>query len=232
MALAKSACSVYNRIVKGTGRKTARGLGSKAVALSAGLLIAAGMALAHQPRWVGDQPSVVVQNPGISQAFYARLNGGHQSYYIGSDQPFHLYLNLLVPDLPGIDTDYRAVIYKTEETAGNVLGQLDGTGFAWKPFFEPFGGDHYFLGPEYEADVPAGMYVVVVSSPDLQGRYALAVGKTEKFPPGEIIRTVGLLPKLKREFFDKSPLSAFFNLSGAFLLLAVGGLTGLAALFF
>jgi hypothetical protein len=208
------------------------GFWSKAVVLSAGLLIAVGPASAHQPRWVGDKPSTIVLNPEISQAFYARLNGGHQSYYIKSDKPFRLYLNLLVPDLPGIDKDYQAVVYKTEETPGNVLTRLDGPSYAWRPFYEPFGGDRYFLGPEYEADVPGGAYVVVVSSPDLQGRYALAVGKIEKFTLGEMVRTIGLLPKLKKEFFDKSPLSAFFNLSGAFLLVVAGGLVGLAALFF
>lgn len=198
-----------------------------------GLLTAlSGTAVAHQPRLAGDKPSIEVRNPEVSQAFYARLAGGPQSYYIRSDKTLRLYINILVPDLPGIDTDYQAVICRTAETPDNVIARLDGRIFAWKPFFEPFGGDRYLVGPEYDQDVPAGTYIVVVSSPDLQGKYALAVGKQEKFPLGEIVRTIGVLPSLKKEFFGKSPLTAFFNLTGVFLLVVVGAAAGLAALFF
>ncbi len=187
---------------------------------------------AHQPRLVGDRPSVEVKNPEISQAFYARLAGGPQSYSIHSSEPFHLYLNLLVADQPGSDTDYRAVVYRGREAPDNVLARLDGGDAPWRKFFEPFGGDRYLLGPELERDVPAGTYVVVVTSPDNAGRYALAVGKKESFPIGEIIRTIGVLPRLKSEFFDKSPLTGFLNLSGAFLLLVAAGAVGLGFLFF
>ncbi len=195
-------------------------------------IISAVPALAHQPRLVGDKPSIEVRKPEISQAFYARLAGGPQSYYIRSDAPFELYLNLLVPDLHGIDTDYEAVLYRSNGTPENAIARLDGKAYAWRPFFEPFGGDHYLLGPEFEENVPAGTYIVVVSSPDNNGKYALAVGKKERFPPGEIVRTIGLLPRLKKEFFGKSPVTAYFNLSGAFLLLVAGALGGAAALFF
>jgi hypothetical protein len=44
-------------------------------------------------------------------------------------------------------------------------------------------------------------------------------------------RTVVALPKLKR-YFGKSPWTAFFNRSGAFLLAMIGTVAGLAALFF
>jgi len=57
------------------------------------------------------------------------------------------------------------------------------------------------------------------------------VGKIEKFPPGAIARTIVALPKLKR-YFDKSPWTAYFNLSGAFLLVTIGAVAGLATLFF
>jgi len=193
--------------------------------------VIAGAVLAHQPRLVGDKPSTEVRDPEISQAFYARLAGNPQSYYIRSEIPLRLYVNLLVPDLTGIETDFEAVIYRETETPEGVLTLMDGKAFAWRPFFEPFGGDHYLVGPEYEEEVPAGSYVVVVSSPDNQGKYVLAVGKTEKFPLGEMARTLVTLPKLKK-YFGKSPLTAYFNLSGVFLLLVGGAVGGLAALFF
>jgi hypothetical protein len=198
--------------------------------LPAVVLACAPAAFSHQPRLVRDQPSIMVHNPEISQAFYAWLNGSAQTYYIRSDTPFHLYLNLLVPDLSGIDTDYAVVIYKEAESPENIIARLEGRGFAWKPFFEPFGGDRYRLGPELERDVAEGTYIVAVSNPRLRGKYALAVGKKEKFPPGEWMRTIAILPKLKKEFFGKSPLTAYFNLTGLFIAFGLAGVIGLKML--
>jgi hypothetical protein len=202
-----------------------------ASALTLFTLVAAGTAFAHQPRLVGDKPSIEVRDPEISQAFYARLAGNPQTYHIRSDVPLRLYVNLLVPDIPGIETDYQAVIYRETEGQRERLARLDGKTYAWRPFYEPFGGDHYKLGPEFDERVPPGAYTVVVTSPDNIGKYVLAVGKIEKFPPKEMARTIVALPGLKR-YFGKSPWTAFFNLSGVFLLAALGALAGLAALFF
>jgi len=193
--------------------------------------LAAGAAFAHQPRLVNDRPSIIVRDPEISQAFYARLAGNPQTYDIRSEAPLRLYVNLLVPDIPGIETDYEAAVFRETGGKKELLARLDGKTYAWRPFYEPFGGDRYLLGPEYDEQVPAGAYTVVVTSPDNTGKYVLAVGKIEKFPPKEMARTIVALPKLKR-YFGKSPWTAFFNLSGAFLLVAIGAVAGLAALFF
>jgi len=195
------------------------------------VLFSAGAAFAHQPRFVGDRPSITVGDPEISQAFYARLNGSAQTYDIRSEAPFRLYINLLVPDIPGIETDYEAVISRETDGKEELLARLDGKTYAWRPFYEPFGGDHYKLGPEFDAQVPAGAYAVIVTSPDNAGKYVLAVGKIEKFPPKEMARTIVALPKLKK-YFGKSPWTAYFNLSGAFLLVTIAAVAGLAALFF
>jgi hypothetical protein len=189
-------------------------------------------AQAHQPRLVRNQPSIEVRNPEISQAFYAWLQGSVQSYYIRSDAPFHLYLNLLVPDLPDIAKDFTAVVYSGREAPENILATLTGAGFAWKPFFEPFAGDHYFMGPELDRDVPAGKYVVVVSRPGLAGKYALAVGRKESFPPAEILRTLRVLPQLKREFFGKPAVTGYLNLMGAAAAAALIGFFALLSLVF
>lgn len=194
-------------------------------------VLAAGAAFAHQPRLVNDRPSIVVCKPEISQAFYARLAGDAQTYHIRSDARFRLYVNLLVPAIPGIETDYEAAIFRETDGEAELLARLEGQTTAWRPFFEPFGGDRYLLGPEYDEEVPAGDYRVVVTSPDNSGKYVLAVGKIEKFPPGAIARTLVTLPRLKR-YFGKSPWTAYFNLSGVFLAVTIGAVAGMAALFF
>ncbi len=189
-------------------------------------------AFAHQPRLVGHQKLIEVKNPDISQAFYANLNGSPQVYKIVTDKPLRLYVNLLVPALPNIDKDVSAQVFRDSEAPENSMKRLDGPSYEWTRFYEPFGGDTYLKGPEYEEQVPAGTYLIKVSSPDNQGKYAVAIGKKEKFPPGEILRTIVVLPKLKKTFFEKSPLTAYFNLSGVFMLVVIGAVAGLSALFF
>jgi hypothetical protein len=194
-------------------------------------VLTAGATFAHQPRLVNDRPSIIVRDPEISQAFYARLDGNPQTYHIQSEAPLRLYVNLLVPDIPGIETDYEAAVFRMTDGTEELLARLEGKTYAWRPFFEPFGGDRYLLGPEYDEQVPAGAYTVVVTSPDNTGKYVLAVGKIEKFPPKAMARTIVTLPKLKR-YFGKSPWTAYFNLSGVFLVVTIGAVAGLAALFF
>jgi hypothetical protein len=191
----------------------------------------AGAAYAHQPRLVGDRPLIVVRKAEISQAFYAHLAGSPQTYFIHSDVPLRLYVNLLVPAIPDVETDYQAALLRVTGGTLELLARLDGKTHAWRPFYEPFGGDRYLLGPEFDEQVEAGDYRVVVTSPDNAGKYVLAVGKVEKFPLREMARTIVTLPRLKR-YFGKSPWKAYFNLSGAFLLAAIGAVAGLAAIFF
>jgi hypothetical protein len=194
-------------------------------------VLAAEAAFAHQPRLVNDRPSIVVRDPEISQAFYARLAGNPQTYHIASDAPFRLYVNLLVPAIAGIETDYEAAVFRTTGGTEELLARLEGKTYTWRPFYEPFGGDRYLLGPEYDEQVPAGAYTVVVTSPDNTGKYVLAVGKIEKFPLTAMAQTMVTLPRLKR-YFGKSPLTAYVNLSGVFLLITIGAVAGLATLVF
>ncbi len=177
-------------------------------------LLIPGKVLAHQPRIVS-QDVVQVQNPEISQAFYGELKGRSVSFEINSNETFTLYLNLLVPDLPGIEKDVSAKVYSEEKE----IFFLDGSNFNWTHFYEEFAGDNYFKGPEIREEVKQGKYIVEVFSSDNQGKYVLAVGEKEEFPLNETAKTLLLLPQLKKNFFNKSPLTAFFNLIGLFLLI-------------
>jgi hypothetical protein len=176
---------------------------------------------AHQPRLVGNETQVMVEQPEISKAYYGRLSGKPATYHIKSTEPFRLYVNILVPDMEGIDKDVSVKILKQ----GEVISILDGSQYVWMQFHEPFAGDNYYKGPEFASEQDAGAYDIEVYSPDNQGKYALAVGDREVFPLGELIRTYAVLPRLKSEFFSKSPFSAYFNIMGIFLtvILVVAG---------
>jgi len=169
--------------------------------------------LAHQPRIVTSE-SITVHKPEISQAFYAELHGHPQTYLIVADRPFDLYLQLTVPKIPHARTDFFLTISRD----AHRLQRFDGGATTWKTFTEPFAGDRYLTGPEYEdSDAPPGQYQIVVSSPDNQGKYVLAIGKIESFTLADWLHTLAVLPKMKA-FMGKSPFTAYLNLIGLTVL--------------
>ena len=176
-----------------------------------------GLVLAHQPRVGFDATTlenpIEVEKPEISKAYYGDLEGSPEYYQIDSNQDFLLYVNILAPDIEGARTDFIVEVFQNDE----VIYTLDDKN--WGEFYEPFGGDNYLMGPEFEEQVNAGTYLIKVSNADNLGKYSLAIGKIESFPPLEIIKTIIALTKLKKDFFNKSPLTAYFNLSGLFLLI-------------
>lgn len=169
--------------------------------------------LAHQPRLVGDETEIIVILPEISKAYYGNLTGKPVIYNIEATEAFRLYVNILVPDLEGIEKDVSVKIMKQ----GAVISHLDGSSHDWKRFHEPFAGDDYYQGPEYVNSQEPGSYKIQVYSPDNQGKYVLAIGDVEAFPFGELIKTYLVLPRLKSEFFGKSPLTAYSNIMGIFM---------------
>ncbi len=166
-------------------------------------------AYAHLPRIVkGNQ--ILVQNPEISQAFYAELDGAPTEYIIESFKDFDLYINILVPLSSNPKGRYSANIFKIKNNKKELIAFVDAGGTDWEIFWESFGRDYYLKGPEFEKTVPAGSYQIIISGNNNQGKYVLAIGKTEKFSLGEILKFYLILPKLKKDFFN-TPVSEFFK---------------------
>ncbi len=183
------------------------------------LLILATPTSAHNPRLVFDQESsldkpFLITQPDISQAFYGQLRGANDYYQVNlnSDQAF--YFQILVPDVPNIQKNISAELINlnTQE----LITTLKPEEATWNNFYEPFGGDNYWQGPEATINLLAGNYLIKVFNPNNDGKYVLVVGQKESFPLSEIIRTTRDLPVLKI-YFDRSPLTAYFNYSGLFL---------------
>ncbi len=180
-------------------------------------LISAGSASAHNPRIISGEKIIQVKDPEISQAFYGQLDGYYQEFKIISNKPFDLYTNILVPDLPLVKTDMSVEVFRLVP-ATTSLAVLEAGISKWKQFYEPFAGDSYWQGPEFKQSVPAGQYLIRVFNQSYKGKYVLAVGEIESFSLGEIFNTIFLLPRLKQSFFSRSPLTAYFNYTGVFLL--------------
>ncbi|CAN5628758.1 hypothetical protein BH10BAC5_BH10BAC5_00320 [soil metagenome] len=157
---------------------------------------------AHQPRIVNENPTFVTF-PEVSKAYYGTLGGIPAVFTLVADKTFALYVGVLVPDIADQKKDVSVVIMKD----GKQIAMLDGTSFEWKNFFEPFGHDTFWQGPEYRAQGEAGNYEIRVTSSNNDSKYSLVIGETEAFDFKEGMNAITLIPKLKKDFFNESPAS-------------------------
>jgi hypothetical protein len=160
------------------------------------------LAYAHQPR-ITEARFTEVKSPEVSKAYYGELVGAPDVYVIKAETAFDLYVNGLVPDIANQNRDISVVILKD----GVELKKLDGINFEWKKFYEPFGADAYWKGPEYKARAEAGTYQIIVSSPKNDSKYSLAIGEVESFDMKESVNALALIPEIKKDFFNESPIS-------------------------
>jgi hypothetical protein len=165
------------------------------------LILTPSLTLAHQPR-ITESRLTEVSDPEISKAYYGKLAGEPDVYVINAPEAFDLYVNVLVPDIAGQKKDVSAVVLKNDKE----ISLLDSTNFEWKQFYEPFGADTYWMGPEYKARAEAGTYEIRVWSSNNDSKYSLAIGEREAFDEKEGLNALTIIPELKKDFFDKSPI--------------------------
>ena len=158
--------------------------------------------LAHQPRLV-EMEKINVTEPEISKAYYGNLSGKPHIYTISTSSPIDLYVNVLVPFIEGPEKNMIVKIFKSEQLMG-ILSPKKGD---WKEFFEPFGHSMYWKGPEFKVRADAGKYKIHVQGTEKSIRYVLATGEIEAFDGPESLNAILLIPKLKKDFFEESPLS-------------------------
>lgn len=160
------------------------------------------VAQAHQPS-ITENNETLLTNPEVSKAYYGKLNGSPEDYIINATKSFDLYINVLVPDIEGQKKDISAIIFKD----GEQLAFLNGQQYKWEKFYEPFGADTYWKGPEFKARAEAGKYEISVQSTNNDSKYSLAVGEIEKFGRVEGIDALRTIPQLKKDFFEESPIT-------------------------
>jgi len=158
--------------------------------------------LAHQPRLV-EMEKINVIEPEISKAYYGNLSGKPHIYTISTSSPIDLYVNVLVPFIEGPEKNVTVKIFKGEQLMG-ILSPKKGD---WKEFFEPFGHSMYWKGPEFKIRADAGKYKIHIKSTEKSIRYVLATGEIEAFNGPESLNAILLIPKLKKDFFEESPIS-------------------------
>jgi len=201
-------------------------------------LAIAGNVLAHQPEVVYLNPGdVEISNPEISQAFYDELKGSPRNYFINSDKDFELYINLLVPEIANKDGRYSANVFSVKDGKEDLIFSTDALSTGWQEYYESFDRDYYLKGPEWDKQLPAGEYKIEVFSHltgsgqvDNQGKYVLAVGKTEYYDIWALLNVYWQLPLLKVTFFNTSVLQFFLTPFGIGGIAVIGAILILLAI--
>jgi hypothetical protein len=163
---------------------------------------------AHVPNLVTQtslKDITVIHDPELSQAFYGSMNGFPHTYEIRATEPFHLFTQVVLPDVSWNKNNVSGIIIK-EQKKGRVLeiSRLHAKEATWESWYEPIGGDTYRKGPQFEGDLDPGVYRIEVNTPDNLEKYVLVVGTREEM-------TIGYFELLKRifdikHFFEKSSL--------------------------
>ena len=183
------------------------------------LLLPTHTASAHQPHYVATSTAITDTQPTISKAYYGTLAGEPASYTVTATSSIELYVNILAPDIPGTKKNFVVTI--TDKSSPSPLATLNDPTTSWQRWYEPFGGDWYWQGPEFKQQVPAGTYRITVHNPGNSGRYVLAIGETESFPPSTALHTLSELYTIKTQFFNEPWYGIFRGVIGKFLLGAI-----------
>jgi hypothetical protein len=182
--------------------------GMKYLALLVPFFCFCSVAEAHIPVFVAPQSSdeaSVVTEPEVSHAYYGTLTGFPQTFEIQKDASFHLFVQLLQPDISTSKHDISAIVVRAVENTGRVkeVARLKAAQASWNSKFEPFGGDSYSEGPLFEQDVSSGTYKIEVHTPDNIGKYILVIGQKERFGEIGYLETIRRIAHIK-SFFGKS----------------------------
>jgi monofunctional biosynthetic peptidoglycan transglycosylase len=170
------------------------------------LLFVSSIAHAHRPVIVKNNSSrekpVEVKKPEISYAYYGELVGEPHYYRIVYPKEFILYVNILIPDFspksePIVKHDMSFQISTDEQS----LFIAEGNESEWRRFYERYGRDHYYMGPEFEQKVSAGTYHIKIFNEKNDGKYALAIGKKESFTPWGLVGAMIKARSLDKWFF-------------------------------
>ncbi len=139
-----------------------------------------------------------IENPEISKAIYSTLSGNPHYYRIQSDVNFDFYAGILAAKIGECALESK-FSFEVLDSEFHRIDLADGENFEWIPWYEEYGKQWYWNGPEIGENFlsdrvyKAGTYYIKVFNETNTGQYIMAAGDIEKFSFTDI---VGLL------FFD------------------------------
>ena len=145
-----------------------------------------------------------IKDPTRAQTFYGNLVDFPHTYQIVATKPFHLFVQIKVPDIDSSTNNLFGIIIKEPTGKGRVeeIVRLKGQEASWESSFDWWSMDSYRMGPIFDQDLGPGTYRIEVSTPDNREKYVLAVGTQNElsFDYFEAIRRL----MEEKVFFEKS----------------------------
>jgi hypothetical protein len=178
------------------------------------LLIFSSYSIAHKPvmnensSYPADAP-YEIEEPEISKAIYSTLTGEPHFYRIESETDFNFYAGILAAKI-GECTLEEKFSFEVLDSDFHPLFMADGENFEWTPWYEEYGKQWYWNGPEVgesflsDRVFKAGTYYIRVFNNSNTGQYIIAVGDIEKFSFTDIVGLIFSMGKIEDEFWDPS----------------------------
>ena len=169
-------------------------------------------AYAHKPvlnensTYPADAP-YQIEEPEISKAIYSTLTGDPHYYRIQSDVDFDFYAGILAAKIGECALE-RKFSFEVLDSEFHNIDVADGENFKWTPWYEEYGKQWYWNGPEIGKNFlsdriyKAGTYYIKVFNSNNTGQYIMAVGDIEKFSFTDIIGLIFSLGDIEDEFWD------------------------------
>ena len=178
------------------------------------LLIFSSYSIAHKPvmnensSYPADAP-YEIEEPEISKAIYSTLTGEPHFYRIESETDFNFYAGILAAKI-GECTLEEKFSFEVLDSDFHPLFMADGENFEWTPWYEEYGKQWYWNGPEVGKNFlsdrvfKAGTYYIRVFNNSNTGQYIIAVGDIEKFSFTDIVGLIFSMGKIEDEFWNPS----------------------------
>jgi hypothetical protein len=171
-------------------------------------------AFAHKPvlnensTYPADSP-YEIEEPEISKAIYSTLTGDPHYYRIQSDIDFDFYAGILAAKIGECALE-QTFSFEVLDSEFHNISLADGENFEWTPWYEEYGKQWYWNGPEVgekflsDRVYEAGTYYIKVFNDSNTGQYIMAVGDIEKFSFTDIVGLLFSMGDIEDEYWDPS----------------------------
>ena len=150
-----------------------------------------------------------IEDPEISKAIYSTLSGNPHYYRIQSEVNFDFYAGILAAKIGKCALESK-FSFEVLDSEFHRIDLADGENFEWTPWYEEYGKQWYWNGPEIGKNFlsdriyKAGTYYIKVFNETNTGQYIMAVGDIEKFSFTDIVGLLFSMGDIENEFWDPS----------------------------
>ena len=148
-----------------------------------------------------------IEDPEISKAIYSTLSGDPHFYRIQSEEDFDFYSGILAAKIGDCALESK-FSFEVLDSDFHLIYLADGENFKWTPWYEEYGKQWYWNGPEIGQNFAsnrvfkAGTYYIKVFNNANTGQYILAVGDIEKFSLTDIVGLIFSMGEIENAFWE------------------------------